>query len=100
MKPCYPGRCGIQLSGKKNKAKLRRNSGQEYVSTHSGKVVKRREVGEACKDGCFDKLGMGNIKAIHESFWALSDFTLQNTFIQKFVYFQYFDISYNTIDAF
>ena len=69
---------------KKNKAKRKHNSGDEYMSTVTGKVVKRREIGTPCKDGCFEKMGMNNIKAIHESFWGLGDFNLQNAFIQKF----------------
>ncbi|KAK4326821.1 hypothetical protein Pmani_002678 [Petrolisthes manimaculis] len=69
---------------KKNIAKRKRNSGEEYESSVTRKVVKKNEIGAPCRDGCFEKMGMNNIKAIHESFWGLGDFNLQNAFIQKF----------------
>lgn len=69
---------------KKNTAKRKRNSGEEYESSVTRKVVKKKEIGAPCRDGCFEKMGMNNIKAIHESFWGLGDFNLQNAFIQKF----------------
>jgi len=68
---------------KKNTAKRKRNSGEEYESSVTRKVVKKKEIGAPCRDGCFEKMGMNNIKAIHESFWGLGDFNLQNAFIQK-----------------
>lgn len=34
---------------KKNKAKGKRNSSDEYMSTVTGKVVKQREIGIPCK---------------------------------------------------
>ena len=66
-------------------AKTKRNTGQEYVSRDTGKVVKKREVGPACNDGCYDKLGLDNIRKIHEFFWRIGDFTLQNAYMQKLV---------------
>lgn len=58
--------------------------GEEYVSRDTGRVVNKREVGPACNDGCYDKIGMDVIKAIHESFWGIGDYTLQNAYIQKY----------------
>ena len=52
--------------------------------SYNGKLVKKREIGAPCRDGCFEKIGINNIKAIHKSFWGLGDFNLQNAFIQKF----------------
>ena len=38
----------------------------EYTGT-GGKVVKERQIGPLCKDGCYEKLGRENINAIHKS---------------------------------
>ena len=70
---------------KQNVARERRNLGQEYVSRTSGKVVKKRNVGEPCKDGCFTMVGMDNIRVIHSDFWKLGNHDLQNAYIQKMV---------------
>ena len=67
---------------KKNIAKRKRNTGDEYVGV-SGKVEEKRKIGPPCKDGCFEKLGMDNVRAIHESFWALGDFDKQNSFTRS-----------------
>ena len=54
---------------------------------HSDRIVPARSVGGACrcKLECFTALGDKAIKTIHSEYWALGDFNLQTTFIQKFV---------------
>lgn len=65
-----------------NKAKKRRNLGQTYTSK-VGKRVEKRKIGEECNDGCFTKITRPIVNTIHSDFWALGDYMLQNTFIQK-----------------
>ena len=55
-------------------AKTKRNTGQEYVSRDTGKIVRARVVGQPCRDGCFVRIGDGSIKKIHEEFWKIGDF--------------------------
>ena len=69
---------------KRTVAKRKRNSGEMYVSRDTGKMVKQREVGPPCNDGCYARLGDDVVKDIHESFWKIGDYNLQNTFIQKY----------------
>ena len=65
-------------------AKRKRNSGEMYVSRDTRKMVKQREVGPPCNDGCYARLGDDVVKDIHVSFWKIGDYNLQNTFIQKY----------------
>ena len=45
-------------------SKTKRNTGHEYFSRNTGRVVKKHKAGPACKDGCFYKLGSDNIRKI------------------------------------
>ena len=80
-RPCNPG------SWKQNKAKKARNSGLEYRSPFSGRMVAARHVGQpcGCTKNCFAAVGMDVIQAIHSDYWALNDHSLQTAFIQKYV---------------
>ena len=79
-RPCNPE------SWKMNKAKKARNSGLEYVSLHTGRMVSAKRVGEPCmcSKQCFDILGAEAISTIHRDYWATGDHALQTAFIQKF----------------
>lgn len=65
-------------------AKMKRNTGQEYVST-AGRVVPARKIGPACSDGCFTKIPLAVRQEVHSDFWKIGNFSLQNAFIQKHV---------------
>ena len=80
-RPCNP------TSWKQNAAKKARNSGLEYLSPRSGRMVAARKVGEpcGCTKNCFDAVGIGAIQAIHSEYWALNDHSLHTAFIQKYV---------------
>ena len=70
---------------KQNVARNKRNLGEEYVSRSSGKVVKKKNVGQPCRDGCFNTVGRDNISVIHSEFWKMGNYNLQNAYIQKMV---------------
>ena len=65
-------------------AKRKRNSGEMYVSRDTGKVVKQREVGPPCNDGCYARLGDDVVKDIHESFWKIGDYNFITCKIHSF----------------
>lgn len=65
-----------------NVLKMKRNTGQEYVNT-AGRVVPARKIGPACSDGCFNKIAESVRKEVHQDFWKIGNFALQNSFIQK-----------------
>ena len=56
------------------------------MSRMSGQHVAPRCVGAACGDGCFDTVTMPIINILHQQFWAIGDFGLQNAYIQKNVH--------------
>ena len=62
-----------QTVGKKKK-----NLSKEYVSSRTHKVVLKREIGPACKDGCFQKIGYEKIKEIFYLFWDMGNYDQQN----------------------
>ena len=64
-------------------AKTKRNTGQEYVSRDTGKIVRARVIGQPCRDGCFVRIGDANIQKIHDEFWKIGDFSMQNAYMQK-----------------
>ena len=66
--------------------KRKRNSGEGYTSRMTGRHVAPRCVGAACGDGCFDTVTMPIINILHQQFWAIGDFGLQNAYIQKNVH--------------
>ena len=68
-----------------NVAKKKRNSGEAYVSRATGRHIPARSVGPPCKDGCLSKITMPIVQKMHEAFWAIGDFGLQNSYIQKCV---------------
>ena len=73
------------VNWKQNAVKRKRNSGQTYVSRSTGRNVSARVVGPACNDGCFTKITMPIVNHIHQEFWEIGDFGLQNAYIQKCV---------------
>ena len=64
-------------------AKTKRNTGQEYVSRDTGKIVRARVIGQPCRDGCFVRIGEEKIQKIHDEFWKIGDFSMQNAYMQK-----------------
>ena len=71
-----------------NIAKKKRNSGEAYTSRWSGKEVAKRSVGAPCKDDCFTRISMPIVNLLHEEFWAIGDFALQNAYLQRHVTLQ------------
>lgn len=69
----------------KNIAKLRRNSGKEYVSVKTRRRVTSREIGAPCRDGCFDKVSLPVVRTLFSDFWALASYDAQTAYIQKLV---------------
>ena len=67
----------------RNQAKKKRNSGVEYFSIASKKVVPARKVGPMCKDGCFAKIGIENIEEIHKGFWGIGNYDKQNEYLMR-----------------
>ena len=69
----------------KTTQKRKRNSGKSYVSRTTKKEVRARRVGQRCGDGCFTKITLPIVNNIHNEFWEIGDFSLQNAFLQKCV---------------
>ena len=63
--------------------KRKRNVSEGSTSRMSGRHVAPRCVGTACGDGCLDTVTMPIINILHQQFWAIGDFGLQNAYIQK-----------------
>lgn len=70
-----------QLKQKRQRIKLNRNSGREYVN-RLGKVVGARMIGSPCNCPlkCWERMG-SKILEIFNNFWDLSDFNLQNSYL-------------------
>lgn len=67
---------------KKHSAKKKRNSGKAYESGEpKGGHVAAREIGAACKCGCFPRVGREYIEEIFSSFWAIGDWDMQNEYL-------------------
>ncbi|XP_064077387.1 activating transcription factor 7-interacting protein 1-like isoform X2 [Macrobrachium nipponense] len=66
-------------------SKRKRNSGEEYISVKSKKVMPARELGPPCRDGCFGKIGYENVQTIFENFWKLGDYNSQNDYLQALI---------------
>ncbi|XP_066951254.1 histone acetyltransferase KAT6B-like isoform X4 [Macrobrachium rosenbergii] len=64
-------------------SKMKRSLGQEYISMKTKKVMPAREIGQPCKDGCFEKLGMGKIKDIFKAYWGIGDYVKQNEYLNS-----------------
>ena len=69
----------------KNISKIKRNSGQKYISRTSKKLVDAKKVGTPCGDSCrikySTKISENGWQDIHRSFWKLGDNNLQRSFI-------------------
>ena len=76
-------RCNDSSEWLCNSTKRKRNRGEGYVSRVTGRHVAPRSVGPACRDGCYDKITMPIVRALHQQFWQIGDFALQNSYIQK-----------------
>ncbi|KAL7637128.1 UNVERIFIED_CONTAM: hypothetical protein RMT77_012886 [Armadillidium vulgare] len=70
-----------QLKQKRQRIKLNRNSGREYIN-RLGKVVRARKIGSPCNCPlkCWDRMG-SKIIDIFNNFWDLCDFNLQNSYL-------------------
>lgn len=65
----------------RNVTKTKRNLGQSYTSYWTKKDVPKREIGEPCKCGCFEKLGYEKINDIFNSFWSIGNYDKQNAYL-------------------
>lgn len=70
----------------KNIAKAKRNSGKEYLSVKTGRVVAARQIGTPCRDGCFDKVTLPVIRVLFSDFWAIGNYDSQTAYIQKLIH--------------
>lgn len=70
---------------KKNISKSLCNQGQSYISRNNGNLVAARKIGEPCKDGHFEKIGMTIINAVFKEFWELGDYDKQTAYLQKLI---------------
>ncbi|KAG0729686.1 hypothetical protein GWK47_029824 [Chionoecetes opilio] len=71
---------------KRVKAKMARNSGKEYKSVSTGKVVEEKKIGPPCRDGCFAKVTMPVISVVFKSFWDLASYDKQTAYLQRLVH--------------
>ena len=55
----------------RNIAKAKRNSGKEYLSVKTGRIVAGRQIGTPCRDECFDKVTLPVIRLLFNDFWAI-----------------------------
>ena len=80
-------RKGIRQPDKwqKNISQKQRNLGKSYFSLKTKKVVAARKLGQPCKDGCFERIGMENVKEIFENFWAMGDINRQNAYLVNLI---------------
>lgn len=69
----------------KKKSKVKRDSGQTYVSRATQQRVEAREIGQPCRDGCFTRLTMPVIEHVFREFWEIGDYNLQNSYLQRIV---------------
>ena len=65
----------------RNIAKKRRNLGKAYVSSKTGKKVASKKIGRPCNDGCFNKVTMEGVQAIHDKYWDSGSYDLQNAYL-------------------
>ncbi|KAK8371844.1 hypothetical protein O3P69_019821 [Scylla paramamosain] len=72
---------------KRNLAKRKRNSGQEYVGLNTGKTVAAKQVGPpcGCPKGCFLKLGEEAVQRIFSEYWKMGDYNAQSAYIVTMV---------------
>ncbi|XP_069697133.1 uncharacterized protein [Periplaneta americana] len=73
---------------KKEVAKKKRNAGEDYVSTKTGKKVsaKKFKVSErCCPKKCFLRIEANNQEIIHNSFWATGDKNIQDTLMLSLI---------------
>ena len=72
---------------KRNLAKKKRNSGQEYVGLNTGRTVAARQVGApcGCPKGCFAKLGEDAVQRIFSEYWKMGDYNVQSAYIVSMV---------------
>ncbi|KAK3895105.1 hypothetical protein Pcinc_001200 [Petrolisthes cinctipes] len=70
----------------KERRQTEKNSGKEYVSVKSRRRVRSRQIGAACRDGCFDLVTVPVIKTLFSNFWAIASYDAQTAYIQKLVH--------------
>ncbi|KAG0719653.1 hypothetical protein GWK47_050056 [Chionoecetes opilio] len=71
---------------KRVKAKMARDSGKEYKSVSTGKVVAEKKIGLPCRDGCFAKVTMPVNSVVLKSFWDLASYEKQTAYLQRLVH--------------
>ncbi|KAK4320631.1 hypothetical protein Pmani_008514 [Petrolisthes manimaculis] len=72
---------------KRNLAKRKKNSGQEYVGLNTGKTVAAKQVGPpcGCPKGCFLNLGEEAVQRIFSEYWKMGDYNAQSAYIVTMV---------------
>ena len=73
---------------KRELAKRLRNSGEEYVSSSTNRVISKRTPGPECKckQKCYDRLGgIERVSQIFKFFWNIGNYNEQNNYLQKLV---------------
>lgn len=64
---------------------MKRDNGQAYVGV-TNKQVQECKFGPCeCKNECYDKVGLDEIKLLFDSYWAMKSHDLQSKFIRKWV---------------
>ncbi|KAL1488158.1 hypothetical protein ABEB36_015116 [Hypothenemus hampei] len=75
---------------KANVAKRARNFGEEYVSGLNGKTISKKifkATNSCCSKKCFEKVNISLQKEMHDSFWKLGDYKLQNVRLSQMIHF-------------
>lgn len=62
----------------RNIAKAKKNSGKEYLSVKTGRLVAGRQIGTPCRDGCFAKVTLPVIRVLFNDFWAIGNYVAKN----------------------
>lgn len=75
-----------QTNWVRNMTKAKNNSGKEYFSVKTGRLVAGRQIGTPCRDGCCDKVTLPVIRVLFSDFWAIGNYDAQTTYIQKLIH--------------
>ena len=71
----------------KNVAKKKRDSGEEYVSDKTKRVVPARSVGPPCicTKKCYDRVGADNVERIFVEYWKMASHNAQSSYLANLV---------------
>lgn len=61
----------------KNVAKIKNDSGVEYISRKTGKLIPAHVIGTLCNDGCFERVTEPDIRNFHKQFWEIGNYDKQ-----------------------